>query len=114
MKHIKHYEHKKKYTPEQFSDYITWLSSDTKIIILKNEHKIEFYLKDKNQPLLRVTQIYSYNILNNSIIENSNSKITGLFLDPDTIQNRILYQSNDMQDCIDMIHLISSANKYNL
>ena len=116
MKHIKSYENiQEKYKESQFSEYIAW-RSNTDIKIVKNNHKIKFFQQDKNQPVLEITHLYTYDTIDKSLTkidDNSNEKITGIFLAPDTLP-KFLYQSDNVQDCIDMLTLLSTANKYNL
>lgn len=116
MKHLKTYEHKTKYKTSQFSEYLIWSTLENTVRIFKNDHKIDYWQKDKNQPVLRITHLYTYDLQTKELTKvtgQSNERTTGVFLAEDTLP-RILFQSDNLQDCINTLPILSATNKYNL
>lgn len=101
MKYIKKYE-----KVERFRDYI----------ILNNpSHLLLFKLKDFSQNTTTVQKLYVYDKQNQKTIELVNMSGEN-FNQGETqrIEPKIIYQSNDLQECIDRLPILANAMKYNL
>lgn len=101
MKYIKKYE-----KVERFKDYII-LNYPSTVVLFK--------IKEFSQNTTTLTKIYVYDKQNQKTIELVNMSGEN-FNQGDTqkLESKILYQSNDLQECIEKLPLLANTMKYNL
>lgn len=97
MKHLKLFEN------EELKKYIIfyWDEEDSLVIL-------ELDYEQKNKFMYSTSQLYSY--INEKLIKEDGDSFAVMKDDSDNI----LYKSNNLQKCIDVIPFIYDTNKYNL
>jgi hypothetical protein len=91
-----------KYTSDDFKSYIIWKSKKI-FMILSVIQVTEYHLKFK--------KLYIYS---NGKLEKIRNEKIDIFHNYDQIKRHIVYESDNLQDCIDMLSDIDIAIKYNL
>lgn len=125
MKHLKLYEMydtpTRTHTAEEFDKYIAWLSSNDTgkdINIYENKYNIELFKGDPKFPILKIDHLYTFNFNDDSLkkmnYKKNDEKISGFLLHDEALQKRLLYQSNDLQEVIDMLPELKKYINYNL
>lgn len=118
MKHIKEYESNNEISNDDFKaelkHYLVWYNSNKKTRILEALKDLEAS-RDNGEPCCRVKYLYKYYIETKELFDESNKDIDkNLSIDRPTVLDRLLYQSDNLQDCIDMLPILSITNNYNL
>jgi hypothetical protein len=112
MKYIKTYE--KTQTPEQkeiqdsLKNYVIWQSPNkhfppTMYIIVE--------IINKYYHSARINILYLYDIEKDSLKTEARNPY---FKEYDIIQKDIVFQSNDLQECLDILPILNTSDKYNL
>jgi hypothetical protein len=121
MKYIKLYENLEDPIPKELCKYLVWRDGEYKCNILENTYKVEWSGNPGQEPykVIPVLHLYSYNFKNENLEKlepNSSNRTTGLIYDmiDESMKKSLLYQSNDLQDCIDTVQAMSTSKKYNL
>jgi len=100
MKYLKTYE---KYTSiDNFKKYIIWQAKRT-LMILQAIEVTEYHLKFKKL----------YALYNTGEIKRTNEKLN-IFHDFDKIKRHIIYESDDLSDCLERLEILSNSKKYNI
>ena len=118
MKYIKKYEQKKL---PKLDKYLVWKDFDKNKIfrLLENTYELRKSI-DGNYDIIAVNHLYNYNCDSDDlskITSESNSRTSGLIFDDEienTINKFLVYQSNDLQDCIDILPILATQQKYNI
>lgn len=103
MKFIKEYE-----DLAELKKYVVWKGKDPNIYIFE----ILFKFTDDNGVKYRIDHHYTYNKYMKKLdIDNIYNDGSISYIKH---HEKVLYTSNDIKECIDMIPLLINANKYNL
>ena len=103
--------------------YLIWGKLENNIwSILENTNKVEISGNkgEEKYYILVVDHLYTYNtkklISKENFGHNKIVKTTGLVYDKlsDNIEKYLLYQSDDLQDCIKQIEILAMSKKYNI
>jgi len=121
MKHIKTFENIDQDADQETEDfknslknYIVWYSDDYETLILKTRKDLPA-TRNNGNACCRVEYQNRYIKRTKTLVDETNKYKDKVFsIDkPETIK-RSLYQSDDLQDCIDMLTVLSDTQKYNL
>ena len=122
MKYLRLFENLKDKLPK-LDKYLVWQSSDNDIFtILENTNKVKMSGNgDYNRyKIIPVKHLYDYNLKTDILKVRENlmggGRTSGLIYGDieNSIKTFLIYQSNDLQDCIDTLKIMSDVNKYNL
>jgi hypothetical protein len=120
MKYIKAYENVGDKIPE-LKKYVIWKSTKVnnllEIIPNKNNTIVKKPRKNEQYDTIKVKHLYNCNAKGEILKPNLNAgKTTGLLKDDfeNSIRNYLLYQSDSLQDCLDIMPLLVTSDKYNL
>ena len=120
MKYLKTYENSDKIP--KLDKYLIWLVNNTEAYfnILENTNKIEWN-KNLECEILVVKHLYNYNIQTDTINKPGKSETSGLIINDgynnllnDNVKKFLVYQSNNLQDCIDMVKILPISTKFNI
>lgn len=78
----------------------------------KDKYLFIYIILNINNDYTTLLRVYRYNIPEEKISDVGISD--EIFVPTDTIINRILFSSNDVEECIKMLPLVANTNKYNL
>jgi hypothetical protein len=101
MKYIKTYE--KYNSVDNFKKYIIWQAKKI-LMILQVTEVTEYHLK--------FNKIYTLD-KNDLLKKMKNEKIV-IYHDYDKIKRHIIYEDDNLQECIDKLKIITDINKYNI
>lgn len=121
MKYIRLYENLEDPIPENLLRYLVWIDGEFKCNILENTYEVKWSGNIGEEPykVISVLHLYTYNFITEKLEKlkpNSNNRTTGLIYEmiDESMKKSLLYQSNDLKDCIDTLKTISTSRKYNL
>ena len=111
MKYIKYFESTIKDDLSNLKKYILWNGSDGNLYIFETGEK---YVTTWGPPLncCRILYKYMYNKKEKRLYDESGTK--GDFSIGADRKHLIIYQSDNIQDCIDVINTIENTIKYNI
>ena len=126
MKYLKKFENEDVLNVlPKLKKYIIWgkLENNT-CSILENTNKIEISGNkgEEKYYILVVVHLYTYMFNTNNLISKKDfgrniiARTSGLVYDklPDNIEKYVMYQSEDLQDCIKQIEILAMSKKYNV
>lgn len=110
MKYIKSYE---SIDINNIKKYIIY-KPDNSLQLDKDKNKWLFIylILNINNDYTTLLRVYRYNISEEKLLEEKMSE--ELFVPIPAFSNRILFTSDNINECIEMLPLISNTNKYNL
>ena len=123
MKYIKAYENTGDPLPN-LKDYIIWGGSDSDTCeVYKNNNVVAWSGNGLDKwRILSVEHLYNFNFIKNKLINiNSKTKLkngltSGLIYDgiEENMKKFLIYQSDNLQDCLDKLEYLSMTRKLNI